>query len=372
MAEGTFLDLGWDPRQWARNCDTVYEMQDRDTGHWCKFGSLMARSKAQQGFAKLVIKRLMRGGPQRIILLKGRKFGGSSLMATIIYDIATTCPGTYAGIMAHNQASSDILHRMYSTLWRRTDPNVRPQKTRKDNPIHFTAKYAAQVDAGEVGLDSIIECQTAGAHNPFTGGTMRLFHWSETGKTPGDYNKQTELATSVLNAMPTNGPSLAVFESTAQGVNNIFHDTWKNGMRNIEGGRDPHPGEWVPYFVGWQDDPLNQMQPAPDYDWADWFQKDFAHEAMLIKNYWGGDEEAAKPYLRWRRFKIAEIRGDFNKFNEDYPHSWQVAFLSSGQPAISREAFEYLEAHIKTPYTIYTTDLEDNDEALASKAVSGW
>lgn len=372
MAEGTFMDLGWDPRRWARNCDTVYEMQDRDSGHWCKFGSLMSRSKAQQGLAKLIIRRLMRGGPQRIIVCKGRKFGGSSLIATFNYDIATSCPGIYAGIMAHRQDSADILHRIYTTLWRRTDPAIRPMRTRKDNPIHFTAKYAEQVDAGEVGLDSIIECATAGSHNPFTGGTMRLFHWSETGKTLGDYSKQTDLATSVMNAMPTNGPSLAVWESTAQGTNNIFHDTWKQAMRNVEGGREPHDGEWVPYFVGWQDDPLNQMEVAPDYDWEDWNPKDMAHETMLIERYFGGDVEVAKPYLRWRRFKISEIRMDFNKFNEDYPYCWQVAFLSSGQPAIPRESFEYLEPHVLTPFTTYNTDLEESDEALGIAAISGW
>lgn len=370
MAESTFMDLGWDPRKWARNCDMIYEAQDRETGQWTKFGQLMARSKAQQGLAKLTIKRLARGGPQRIVVLKGRKFGGTTLMSTIFYDIGTTVPGMYAGVMAHRNESADIIQRIYGTMWRRTPPAIRPQKTRKESPMYFTAKYADQVDAGEIGLDSMIEFQTAGASNPFTAGTLRLFHGSEVGKWPGDLARQKDVATSVLNSMPTNGPSLAVFESTAQGANNFFHETWKIAMHNIEGGRDPYAGEWVPYFVGWQDDPLNRMDPAPDYDWSAWPADDFKHESMLIDKYFMGDEEIAKPYLRWRRFKIAEISMDFNKFNEDYPHNWQVAFLSSGQPALPPRMFEYLEEHVKTPYTVMATRLEESDEATGSNAIS--
>ena len=127
--------------------------------------------------------------------------------------------------------------------------------------------------------------------------------------------------------------------------------------------------EWK---ASWQDDHLNQMAPSPDYRWDMWSTEDVAREKDLIKRYWMGDFSTAAPYLRWRRFKLQENGMNFDNFDEEYPHCVEVAFLRGGRPAIPPAMMDYLQPLVTPPRSVYAGLLEENDEAFASKAVTGW
>jgi len=366
----TWIEQGWDPAAWGRRMDRRYQVQDRDTGQWRYFGDLFRKSPAQQKYARCVIREVRRGGPVRIIVLKGRKAGITTVACNFKYDVTTNVPGSYAGVLAHKKDSTNIVFRMVESFWRRTPAEFRPQMRAKNRTtMEFGTRYIEQLESDEDSLDSIYECATAGGDNPFTAGTPRLIHISEGGKMPGDNERQSQLLTSVLNAVPTNGPSLVTMEGTAQGWGNMFHKTWLQAEDNVRNGRRPDPGEWIPVFVGWQDDPLNQMAPSPDYRWDNWDPIDIKREKHLLRTYFDDDFSVAAPYLRWRRFKLQELK-DSDRFDEEYPHCPEVAFLRSGRPAIPPASMDYLADLAGEPTTTYGASLEDvDDEAFGMSAV---
>lgn len=370
----SFCDQGWSPQEWGRRMDRRYQIQDRDTGQWRFFGDLFRQSVAQQRYAKVAIREIRRGGPVRIIVLKGRKAGISTVTGNLYYDITTHRQDTDSGVLAHNKASTDTLFRMVKEFWRRTPAVFRPEKKSLNHTrFEFGSRYMADLEEDELGIGSSYECQTAGADYPFTSGSIRLMHVSEMGKIhPGNLTKQVETMLSISNAVPSNGPSVLTMESTAQGWDNLFHRTWKQAEDNARNGRRPEPGEWIPVFVPWQDDHLNQMTPAPDFRWDMWAPEDVSREKDLIKRYWHGDFSIAAPYLRWRRFKLQESNMDYSKFDEEYPHSPEVAFLRGGRPAVPPLVMDYLQDLVCKPTASYSGSLEIFDEATGSKAISGW
>lgn len=374
MSNGnSFVDQGWDPVAFGRRMSRRYEIEDMETGRWHKMGDLFAKAPHQQRFIRTAIKHLRRGGPVRLVVLKGRKSFISTSTAALFYDIVTHVPSTRAGVLAHKGDSTNILFNMVDNFWKRTHPTLRPQKKRHNGTtIEFGARYKEQIEAGEIGLDSMYECATGGGNNPFTAGSYRCIHISEAGKMPGDKKRQSEMLTSVLNAVPPQGPSIVVMESTAQGADNLFHSTWVQAEKNVENGREPQPGEWIPVFIGWHENPLNRSPIEKNYDWEDWKPEDIKHERELIKLYFGGDFRKAAPALRWRRKKISEINNDFDKFDEDFPHCPRVAFLRTSQPAIPPGLFGYTEELIARPLRTYSLSLEESDEARGSEAIAGW
>lgn len=368
--DNSFIEQGWDPAAFGRRMDRRYQIIDRESGQWRHFGDLFRSSAAQQRYLKTVLREMRRGGPVRVIVLKGRKAGISTITGCLYYDIVTHRAGTDAGVLAHNKASTDILFRMTRNFWMRTDPAFRPQRSSSNTGrMEFGSKYVDEIEAGDIGLGSSYECQTAGADYPFTAGSMRLMHVSEVGKLPGDNTRQQETIISLTNAVPSNGPSIITFEGTAQGYGNVFHKMWEQAEENVRNGRKPEPGELIPVFVPWHDDRLNTMDVTPDFRWDQWDTEDIAREKDLLKRVWNGEFDKAARFLRWRRFKIAENGSDISKFQEEYPSTPEEAFLRGGKPAVPPHMLDYLVPLAGEPTGSYGWRLEDADEAIGPKAV---
>lgn len=363
----SIMDLGWSPKGFARRVEKRYVIQDRATGRFRYFGDLLKQSPPQQRYYRTIIS-LMRRGTVRAIVLKSRKPGISTATGVLFYDIVTHCEGVSAGVMAHKQESTDYLFSMIDNLWLRTTPELRPQKESSNaGTIRFGARFTEDRNAGQLGLQSAYACSTAGGRNPFTGATHRLLHWSEVGKTQGDKARQVEIATSAMNSLAE--PSVAIWESTAQGRGDLFHETWLQAERNVANGRVPEPGEWVPIFFGAHEDPMNTREVEPGYRWGNWSEEDLRKEKILRE-----DLHCTDGFLRWRRWKIQEMRMDFDKFDEDYPCRPEWAFLASGRPAIQRHLLERAQANIITPPYSYATALREvqHGENLGHDAVHGW
>lgn len=364
----SILDLGWSPAGFARRLERRYIIQDRQTGRFRYFGDLLAQSPPQQRFYKTIIDLMRRGGPVRLIVLKSRKPGISTATGVLFYDVVTHCEGVSAAVMAHKQESTDYLFGMIDNLWLRTTPELRPQKeVANATTIKFGARYSEDRNSGQLGLQSWYSCSTAGGHNPLTGGTHRLLHWSEVGKTQGGKERQSEIATSAMNSLAD--PSVVVWESTAQGTGDIFHETWKQAEKNVRNGRVPESGEWVPFFIGAHEDPLNVREVEPSYSWATWPEEDRRKESVIRETLKASDQ-----FLRWRRWKIQEMRMDFDKFDEDYPCLPEWAFLASGRPAVPRHMLERSHRHLNTSPRVYATRLREvpPHEGFGSDAVVGW
>jgi hypothetical protein len=132
-----------------------------------------------------------------------------------------------------------------------------------------------------------------------------LFHGSEVGFWP---HAETHAA-GVLQAVPDEDGTEVILESTANGIGNFFHKTW----REAEIGKNDYVAIFVPWY--WQEE--YRKEPPPD------FRMD--EEETEYAELYGLDTAQ----IAWRRNKIVELK-DPVLFKQEYPATAAEAFQMSG------------------------------------------
>lgn len=122
------------------------------------------------------------------------------------------------------------------------------------------------------------------------------------------FYQNMEVVTGVKEAMRNNG--IVVRESTANGAGTPSHKLW---LRSVEG-----KNSIKPHFFGWFED---EEYCSPN-DTPFELMPDEVELKKMLDLTWG--------QLRWRREKINGM-DDPLLFPQEYPSSWEEAFLTSGQ-----------------------------------------
>lgn len=356
------MDLGWDPRSFAQHIERRYYVRHIDTGAYHLFGDLFRRNPLQVRFAQRLWEELQKGGATRIICLKSRKPGVSTFTGCFQYDVVTQLQGFSAGVLAHTDESTTELFEMVKTFWARTEKLFKPPLARMNGTrIKFGLRYLEELEEAVESIQSSYTCATAGGEFPFAGSTPNTIHFSEAAKFQGDYKRQRDIIMNVLNAVPLRGTSCVVVESTANGVGNWFEQTWKEAWKERD--KPKNPGDWVPIFLSWKDDPANTLDVPSNYIWEDWPVDDREQEDMLVGKY-----GLNRGQLYFRRQKLKGVGGekiDAATFDQDYPHDPSVAFLSHGRPAINPAILNRQLKYERQPISTYTCNLAELPDDVA-------
>ena len=168
------------------------------------------------------------GRPVRVVLLKARQFGGSTLTQALLFLDALLCSGRESWIVAHNFESSRALFSMARRFFENwpCDPPLRALTATRD----------------ELVLDnkSRIFASTAGNVRTGRGFTLHALHASEVAYWP-----DAEAAMlSLLQTVPDTPGTTVIIESTANGMGGWFHDLWRTARAGAN--------NFAPVFVGWQ------------------------------------------------------------------------------------------------------------------------
>ncbi len=357
----SLLDLGWDPRAFLRRCDTYYRIMERDTGKFHFLGALMRQRPAQMQIAQTIISGIIAGGRRRFILCKCRQIGASTFLCALHADIAAHVPGFQGAALSHTDEGTRVLWTITDGLLSRA-PEGREGDENSRNLIVFD-QPVPDFGLASPGEKSSITFRTARGFAPMTGTTLRFVHLNEFGKLRLPRDRAAQLMTSVLNAIPPQGPSVVIMESTAQGVGNLFHDTWQDAEKNARGGRTPAEGEWCPIFCPTYNDPGYRQRVEPGFNWGDWPADDQVRENALCREF-----NVDLEYLRWRRSKIQETRFDFARYNEEYPDRAHDAFMATTQGIVSQMYIDRARAHCK-PAASYGWTNEAHDAPFGSDAI---
>jgi hypothetical protein len=153
-----------------------------------------------------------------------------------------------------------------------------------------------------------------------TGQTLPLVHLSELAlwQNPG------QIDDALMPSIPMTSRTFAIFESTAKGRNNWWHDGWMDAKRGL--------GRRKPVFIPWYTDPGTYKLPAP----ADWTPSDdaLAH-AVRCKNtsapWIGYSVNLTKDQLYWweRTKREYEAKKSMHKFLAEYAADDMEAFQNS-------------------------------------------
>jgi len=233
-------------------------------------------------------------GKVRALILKGRQQGCSTYVAGRFFHRATRARGVRVFILTHEDAATQNLFEIVARFHANC-PDGERESTGAANARELIFDR----------LDSGYKVGTAGTKAVGRSSTIQLFHGSEVAFWP---HADTHAA-GVLQAVPDSAGSEVILESTANGLGNFFHQTW----RDAECGANGFVPIFVPWF--WQDEYRRALP------------RDFVptEEEREYAGLHGLDTEQ----IAWRRTKIAELK-DPTLFRQEYPASAAEAFQQSG------------------------------------------
>src|SRR5262245_18704706 len=233
-------------------------------------------------------------GKVRALILKGRQQGCSTYISARFYHRASRNVGLRVFILTHEDQATQNLFEMVERYHERCDDDVRPSTSAANAKELYFDK-----------LDSGYRVGTAGTKGVGRSSTLQLFHGSEVAFWP---YAETH-ASGILQAISDAPGSECILESTANGIGNFFHRTW----RDAEMGRNEFIAVFVPWY--WQE----EYRKPPTADFV------LGEEERAYAVLYGLD----KAQMAWRRIKIAELK-DPVLFTQEYPATAAEAFQMSG------------------------------------------
>jgi hypothetical protein len=207
--------------------------------------------------------------------------------------------GVRAFILTHDGESTNALFEMAERYYENLPPFVKP------SPGAANAKEL-QFDK----LDSGYKIGTAGNKAVGRGQTIQYFHGSEV----AFWMNASEHTKGIMQAVPDADGTEVIWESTANGVGNFFHEQWKLAEKGLS--------EFQPIFVPWFWQSEYTKTPPDDFTLT-------PDEEGLMEVY-----GLNLGQMHWRRVKIAELTTDGidggKAFKQEYPMNAAEAFQVSG------------------------------------------
>lgn len=280
---------------YARNC---LKIRTKDQGL-----QPFVLNSAQEYIHEQLQKQIKETGKVRAIILKGRQQGASTYVEGRYMWRTTHNKGVRAFILTHEGESTNALFEMTERYYENLPVFVKPSVGAANaKEIHFDK------------LDSGYKIGTAGNKSVGRGQTIQYFHGSEV----AFWVNASEHTKGIMQAVPDADGTEVIWESTANGVGNFFHEQWKLAEKGLS--------EFMPIFIPWYWQ-SEYKKTAPD----DFVMSD--DEQELISQY-----DLSREQIFWRRMKIAELTADgvdgLKAFKQEYPMNAAEAFQVSGSDGL--------------------------------------
>lgn len=267
--------------------------------------------------------------PVRVIILKARQMGFSTLTEGPIFWSTATQFDVNSMIVAHKDEATANLFRMSKRFYDLLPEALKPM-TQNSNAQELVFDAPAKLAAkGAKGLRSRIRCATAGGSGVGRSYTLRNVHMSEFAFWPGS---KMETFTGIMSAVPDSPGTIVIVESTANGYDE-FKRLWDRAVDAQRSGTDG----FVPVFFPWFEMHEYRRRPLPG------FQR--TPEEQEMADTFGLDDEQ----LAWRRWCIENMcGGDVNLFHQEFPATPDEAFISTGRCAFDKEALVLRREQVRT------------------------
>lgn len=322
-----------------------------DEGAWSEsFGKILYKNGdiklldlnyLQEQVVESIIWCRQNGYPCRIIILKPRQKGSSTITTACLYHM-----------LQRRQANGLIIGGEFSqtdNLWKITRRYSDYDKMRWGQKPPRITNERGHFDNG-----STLEKETAQDSEAGRSGTFHFLLATEIGRwkdTPA--RNSAEILTGVLACMPDLPDTVAVLESTAQGPSGVFYDRWNDAddwehVRATKSGE--WKGRWIRVFAPWYafQDSCDSLSP---YEQEEVRRSLTPTERDLMSNYStrGADGrlyEITVGHISWRRKILeAECDGDETKFDREFPTTPQHAFRASARTSFDRDGLDWQRRH---------------------------
>ena len=270
--------------------------------------------------------------PVRVIILKARQLGFSTLTGGILFKQTATKSMIDTAIVAHTSEASTNLFNMYKLFYDSLPEAMQPTlKASNAKELFFDNPDGS-------GLKSRIRCLTAGSKGMGRSLTLNNMHLSELAFWDGDVQ---ETLTGLMQAFTAKPGAICIIESTPNGYNK-FKEMWDDAVNG--------DSDFIPLFVGWNENddyriPYTGFELTPE-------EKELQQQYKLDLDQ-----------LEWRRRTIRNnCNNDIDQFHQEYPICPEEAFLASGRCAFDQtkivERQKFVKDPIKRGYFEYELDEE--------------
>lgn len=263
--------------------------------------------------------------PVRIIILKARRMGMSTLITALGFFFCIMRQNYPAFACAHETTATETLRTMCKTFQEELPENYQ-RSTKYDslkglvcNPPHRSSyRFHTAGQAGRSGLGRSKE--------------ITFLHISEKALIP----HFKVVAAGIMACVPKRNPWSCIFkESTANGEEDDgeFHSDWIGTTQQRRDRPDDLSG-YIPLFFSWLDFPEYRTTVPQGYQWGE------TDEWELRLKELGANQEQL--YFR-RMTLIDDYTGDPEIFAQEYPATPSEAFQTSGRPAIPLNVIQFHE-----------------------------
>lgn len=271
---------------------------------------------AQEKLAASIDKQRAAGLPVRQIILKSRRAGFSTGIAAHLFKQTAFIDGQGAIVVAHEKKAARNLFDMYDCY----QSNYRPF----GRTIALPPLKSRQVGAEDALLQwangSRISIATAKNVDFSRSFNFRRVHLSEY----AFYPNIRQFMAALVPTVPDDPDTWIIKESTANSYND-FYNEWEAAQEG--------KSAYLPLFFGCFDDPENIRRLPTD---PNTYQRTMSDEEWALQQKYN----LALEQIHWRRVKIHDdYNGDEAMFDQEYPHSAEVAFLVSGRVKFNPKLF---------------------------------
>lgn len=323
--------IKWDFEFFAAS---VCIIADKDTGE--EFNFVLRRP--QRRLLAMLLAMFLAGKPTRMIILKARQWGGSTLVQIFIAWIQLFHKTRWNSlIVAHLSDISREIKGMYSLLLDRLPEWV----FESGQKLKFSPFEGSQNTSILSERNCKVKLGSAENPNSARGASTHMVHCSEVGlwkNTEGRKPKDiVRSACAGIRALPH---TVIIYESTADGVGSFFHQEWIKAKRG--------KSDKKPIFVPWFE---IEMYAIPDAD-----------ERKIAESIWlNPEDEKMAEYEQWLFSLGATLQGiawyreEYKKYVEhgdmmaEYPSDDVEAFQNSGSKVFRPHLIERMRAACRKP-----------------------
>ena len=281
-------------------------------------------NRPQRRMLKVMEEQRVAGKPIRVILLKARQWGGSTLVQMYMaWMQMVRHKGWNSLICSNRQDTSKNIKRMYNLLLDRYPKELLEDDDGKT--LHFS-KLEGQRNVQQIeSRECLVITGTARSEDAARGFDLSMAHLSEVAfwqeSTMHDPN---DVVRSVCGSIVLKPETVIVLESTANGVGSFFHDEW---LRAKSGNSDKE-AVFVPWYeIGFYQREVTDAQ-------ALWEQMDdYEHQLW--------DDGCTLEQIYWYHTKRREYH-THELMMAEYPTSDSEAFATSGHHVFAREDLDRL------------------------------
>lgn len=260
---------------------------------------------AQQVFIEEFHRQWNAGRPVRIITLKARQIGISTVTEALMFSLAFTLDRLRGLVVAHENDASQGLLEMTQNYWDTYPFN-----------LLYTLKYNSRNELAWRETKSSIKVSTAKNVNAGRSKTLQALHASEV----AFWDKPAELMLGLRQAIPSGHGTFISLESTANGMGNWFHQTWEAAEEGDV--------EYVPLFFPWWKHPEYTAERSS----LPIVKGRLDEDERILRNVMIADGRMDyQSRITWRRWAIRNLAENrLEKFQQEYPSVPEEAFIATG------------------------------------------